>query len=123
MLVMEACMYRYAIEKLYKWKEDKYRKPLIIEGARQVGKTWLMKEFGRQCYAKTAYVNFDRNPRMKQEFDQALGLAETAVQQAPDAANLWIILGQIYHQLNRFDDAVAAHFQDIDEPVFVPFEE
>ena len=44
-------MYRIAIEKLLKWKQSKRRKPLIIEGARQVGKTWLMKEFGRQAYA------------------------------------------------------------------------
>ena len=43
-------MYRMAIEKLLKWKQSKHRKPLIIEGARQVGKTWLMKEFGRQAY-------------------------------------------------------------------------
>ena len=42
-------MYRFAIKKLLTWKESKYRKPLIIEGARQVGKTWLMKEFGRQA--------------------------------------------------------------------------
>lgn len=40
-------MYRYALERLYEWGKSKYRKPLIIEGARQVGKTWLMKEFGR----------------------------------------------------------------------------
>lgn len=52
-------MYRVAIEKLLKWKQSKRRKPLIIEGARQVGKTWLMKEFGRQAYADTVYVNFD----------------------------------------------------------------
>ncbi|MGN1176623.1 MAG: AAA family ATPase, partial [Roseburia sp.] len=44
-------MYRIAIEKLFKWKGNKRRKPLIIEGARQVGKTWLMKEFGKQAYA------------------------------------------------------------------------
>jgi predicted AAA+ superfamily ATPase len=43
-------MYRIAIEKLLKWKQSKRRKPLIIEGARQVGKTWLMKEFGKQVY-------------------------------------------------------------------------
>ena len=43
-------MYRIAMEKLLKWKESKRRKPLIIEGARQVGKTWLMKEFGRLYY-------------------------------------------------------------------------
>lgn len=57
-------MYRSAIEKLYRWKESKYRKPLIIEGARQVGKTWLMKEFGREAYADTVYINFDSNSRM-----------------------------------------------------------
>ena len=51
-------VYRIAIEKLYRWKESKYRKPLIIEGARQVGKTWLMKEFGREAYADTVYINF-----------------------------------------------------------------
>ena len=54
-------MYRIAIEKLLKWKESSHRKPLIIEGARQVGKTWLMKEFGRQAYKHTVYINFDSN--------------------------------------------------------------
>ena len=58
-------MYRIAIEKLFKWKESKYRKPLIIEGARQVGKTWLMKEFGRQAYKDTVYINFDSNSRVE----------------------------------------------------------
>lgn len=57
-------MYRIAIEKLWKWKESSRRKPLIIEGARQVGKTWLMKEFGKQAYADTIYVNFDSNSGM-----------------------------------------------------------
>lgn len=61
-------MYRIAIEKLLKWKQNKRRKPLIIEGARQVGKTWLMKEFGRQAYADTVYVNFDSNSRMAELF-------------------------------------------------------
>lgn len=61
-------MYRIAIEKLLKWKQSKRRKPLIIEGARQVGKTWLMKEFGRQAYADTVYVNFDSNSRMAELF-------------------------------------------------------
>ncbi len=63
-----ACMYRNAIEKLLKWKQGKRRKPLIIEGARQVGKTWLMKEFGRQEYADTVYINFDSNSRMAELF-------------------------------------------------------
>ena len=61
-------MYRIAIEKLLKWKQSKHRKPLIIEGARQVGKTWLMKEFGRQVYADTIYINFDSNSRMAELF-------------------------------------------------------
>lgn len=61
-------MYRVAIEKLYKWKESKRRKPLIIEGARQVGKTWLMEEFGKQAYENTVYINFDSNSRMADLF-------------------------------------------------------
>lgn len=61
-------MYRYAIESLYKWKESKNRKPLIIEGARQVGKTWLMKEFGNKAYSDTVYINFDSNSRMAELF-------------------------------------------------------
>ena len=61
-------MYRIAMERLLKWKERKYRKPLIIEGARQVGKTWLMKEFGRLYYDDTVYINFDSNSRMAELF-------------------------------------------------------
>lgn len=67
-IVGGAYMYRVAIEKLNKWKESKRRKPLIIEGARQVGKTWLMKEFGNKAYAKTVYINFDSNSRMAELF-------------------------------------------------------
>lgn len=63
-----AVMYRVAIENLYKWKASKNRKPLIIEGARQVGKTWLMKEFGAMAYADTVYINFDSNSRMADLF-------------------------------------------------------
>lgn len=62
-------MYRNKIEDLKKWKDSNNRKPLIIRGARQVGKTWLMKEFGKQFYEKTAYINFDDNSRMKNLFD------------------------------------------------------
>ncbi len=65
-------MYRIAIEKLFEWKESKHRKPLIIEGARQVGKTWLMKEFGRQAYANTVYINFDSNSIMAELFSHDL---------------------------------------------------
>ena len=65
-------MYRIALEKLYKWKKNKRRKPLIIEGARQVGKTWLMKEFGSQAYTDTVYINFDSNARMAELFSSDL---------------------------------------------------
>lgn len=61
-------MYRIAMEKLLKWKKSKNRKPLIIEGARQVGKTWLMKEFGKQAYDNTIYINFDSNSTMAELF-------------------------------------------------------
>ena len=61
-------MYRIAMEKLLKWKDSRRRKPLIIEGARQVGKTWLMKEFGKQAYKDTVYINFDSNSRMMELF-------------------------------------------------------
>lgn len=53
------------MESLLRWKNGKNRKPLIIEGARQVGKTWLMKEFGAKAYQDTVYVNFDSNPQME----------------------------------------------------------
>ncbi len=52
-------MRRLAIQKLLDWKNSKARKPLIIRGARQVGKTWLMKEFGRQYFTNIVYINFD----------------------------------------------------------------
>ena len=65
-------MYRIALEKLYKWKKSKRRKPLIIEGGRQVGKTWLMKEFGSQAYTDTVNINFDSNARMAELFSSDL---------------------------------------------------
>lgn len=68
-------MYRIAIENLLKWKDSKRRKPLIIEGARQVGKTWLMKEFGKRCYSDTVYINFDSNSRMAELFASDLDIS------------------------------------------------
>ena len=62
-------MYRFAIEELKKWKARENRKPLIIRGARQVGKTWLMKEFGASSYKQTVYINFDSNTQMQWLFD------------------------------------------------------
>ncbi|PKM60729.1 MAG: ATPase [Firmicutes bacterium HGW-Firmicutes-4] len=62
-------MYRNASEQLYKWKQKKNKKPLIIRGARQVGKTWLMKTFGQTAYQKTVYINFDNNRAMLDLFN------------------------------------------------------
>lgn len=64
------CMERYAMQKLVQWKQRKNRKPLILKGARQVGKTWLMQEFGKRYFKNTAYVNFDRNDHMADVFEQ-----------------------------------------------------
>lgn len=61
-------MYRSAINELLQWKHKDNRKPLIIMGARQVGKTWLMKEFGRTNYDKVAYISFYNNQRMDDVF-------------------------------------------------------
>lgn len=65
-------MYRTAMEYLLAWKEKPRRKPLIIRGARQVGKTWLMKEFGKGAYEEVVYINFDNNPQMKTLFEESL---------------------------------------------------
>ena len=62
-------MYREKIKELEEWKNSKDRMPLIIRGARQVGKTWIMKEFGKNNYKKVAYVNFDGNNRMERLFE------------------------------------------------------
>jgi len=65
-------LYRQALDKLKEWKNSSLRMPLVIRGARQVGKTWLMKEFGRKTYKKVAYINFEGNNRMKRFFESDL---------------------------------------------------
>ena len=62
-------MQRFLMDELVRWKEKNNRKPLILKGARQVGKTWLMKEFGRVHFKKVAYVTFYNNQRMKRVFE------------------------------------------------------
>lgn len=94
-------MKRFAMERLEEWMSDSERLPLIIHGARQTGKTWLMKEFGRTYFEKCAYINFDRNRRMQQLFsgdfnvDRILqGLAiESDVEIEPE--NTLILLDEI----------------------------
>lgn len=61
-------MKREVLKQLYDWKAKNSRKPLIIRGARQVGKTWLIKEFGKQAYKQYAYINFEDNELAKELF-------------------------------------------------------
>ena len=61
-------MYRYKIKELIDWKLSEYRKPLIILGARQVGKTWLIEEFGKQEYKQTVYINFEKMKAVRNLF-------------------------------------------------------
>ena len=63
-------MRRDAMQQLYDWKEKTTRKPLIVRGARQVGKTWLMKEFASSAYRQFAYINFEDNEVMKDVFQK-----------------------------------------------------
>jgi hypothetical protein len=65
-------MKRKLLENLVEWKNRKAHKPLILEGARQVGKTWLMQEFAKTQYKKVAYINFDRNLKMRETFETDL---------------------------------------------------
>ena len=61
-------MKRQAIETLQAWKKDPRRKPLLLDGARQTGKTWLLKEFGRTCFRSMAYVSLDKSKAMRESF-------------------------------------------------------
>lgn len=62
-------MKRLIMSKLLAWKNSPYRKPLILKGVRQVGKTWVLKEFGKLYYKNIAYFNFDENKEYKQFFE------------------------------------------------------
>ncbi|HNX89808.1 MAG TPA: ATP-binding protein [Paludibacteraceae bacterium] len=94
-------MERYAMDVLKSWKNKQNRKPLIIRGARQVGKTWLMKEFGRMEYVQTAYVNFESSSSLKMLFAENFDIPriitalqiETGIQINPN--NTLIIFDEI----------------------------
>ena len=94
-------MYRLAIEQLKEWKNKPRRKPLIIRGARQVGKSWLMNEFGITCFNSVIKINCDDNPRMSAIFSEGFNKekillafqAETGVKAVPNET--LIILDEI----------------------------
>jgi len=89
------------MDELYQWKNSKHRMPLIIRGARQVGKTWLMKEFGRTAYQNTVYINFDNNKRMEELFSVDLQVErlimglELYSGQKIDSANTLLIFDEV----------------------------
>lgn len=62
-------MKRNAMQDLVQWKKDEERKPMVLKKARQVGKTWIMKEFGRQYYESYVYFNFDEEEELKSIFE------------------------------------------------------
>lgn len=62
-------MKRNAMQDLVQWKNDEERKPMVLKGTRQVGKTWIMKEFGRQYYESYVYFNFDEEEELKSIFE------------------------------------------------------
>ena len=94
-------MKRFALDDLKNWKANPARKPLIIRGARQVGKTWLMREFGRSCYTNTIYINFDDNDVMSELFSRDLNIErivkgiELAFQTKIDTENTLLIFDEI----------------------------
>ncbi|MDY5028474.1 AAA family ATPase [Hallerella succinigenes] len=63
-------MERFAMQHLAQWKVRKDRKPLIVRGARQTGKTWLLKEFGKTSFAETVYINFENERRLRDLFSE-----------------------------------------------------
>jgi len=94
-------LYRFALSNLIEWKNSANRKPLILRGARQVGKTWLMKEFGEKQFLSYVYVNFDNNQRMKELFSNdsnisriILGL-ELYAGHKIDSANTLLIFDEV----------------------------
>ena len=94
-------MNRLAIQELITWKNAKIRKPLIIKGARQVGKTWLMKEFGKQEFRNVAYLNFESSNRLKEIFlsdfniERIIAVIEIEVKQKIDPQNTLLIFDEI----------------------------
>src|SRR5690554_5580338 len=67
---MEMKIRRELLEDLHNWKESKDRKPILLKGARQTGKTWIMKEFGKECFDYVADFNFDRDIELNSIFEK-----------------------------------------------------
>ena len=76
-------MERHVLQKLKEWKECKDRKPLIVNGARQVGKTWALREFAKREYAKEAYIICRKNELVEQVFKQDFNVERILLSLSP----------------------------------------
>ena len=94
-------MERKVFAELLRWKDRAGRKPLLLLGVRQVGKTWLMKEFGRRCFDNVAYVNCDAEPLAAHLFtedydiDRILFSVQTITGVKPEAGKTLIIFDEV----------------------------
>lgn len=114
-------MNRKAFNWLKAWKESENRKPLILLGARQVGKTWLMKAFGDACYKSVAYINCDAEPLAKALFtadynvERILFSIQAITGVKPEPAETLIIFDEIQeaprglHSLKYFQENAAGY--------------
>ena len=83
-------MERFAIKKMLAWKQSSRRKPLILKGVRQVGKTWILKEFGKRYYKNVAYFNFDENEEFKQFFETTKDVSRILQNLIPKSRTGWL---------------------------------
>lgn len=94
-------MYREKLDELIQWKASVFRKPLVLRGARHVGKTWLLNEFGRMAYTNCAYLNFEETPGLRTMFleifdiKRIVSLLRTHTKTAIDPKHTLIILDEI----------------------------
>ena len=95
-------MKRAAIDNLYKWKDKTGRKPLIIRGARQVGKTWIMKAFAEEAFERYVYINFEDDETAKHLFEKDFDIERILL-------SLQVITGQV------IDDRTLLLFDELQE--------
>ena len=97
-------MKRKLYDSLVEWKNDPYHKPLVLEGARQVGKTWLLKEFGKNEFANLVYVNCHDDERMQNLFQQDLHV-ERILQSLQAFTNQSIVPGKTLVFIDEIQEA------------------
>lgn len=97
-------MKRHAIEELVRWKESRRRKPLIVEGARQVGKTWLVREFASQYYKNIAVINFEEQKYLRNLFHEDFNV-DRILEAVSAASHTEIVAGETLIFFDEIQDA------------------